>query len=92
MLRSVTYGQLNDLLLGLGFTRGVVDGVVGYKHKATGSFFQLHDLPPDTPARESDYAHIRSGLYWQGLMERDEFEEHFALLFAKTHSARTKQA
>lgn len=92
MLRSVTYGQLNDLLVGLGFSRAVVEGTVGYKHKPSGGFFVLHDRPPDTPAREGDYVHIRSQLDWRGLMTRDEFEEHFALLFAKTHEARTKQA
>jgi hypothetical protein len=91
MLRSVTYGQLNDLLVSLGFRRSVVDGTVGYKHKS-GSFFVLHDRPPDTPARPGDYGHIQVQLDGWGLMSRDEFEEHFALLFADTHRSRTKQA
>lgn len=92
MLRSVTYGQLNDLLVSLGFTRSVVEGTVGYRHKPSGAFFVLHDRPPGTPARAGDYGHIRFQLDQRGLMSRDAFEEHFALLFADTHRARTKQA
>ena len=93
MLRSVTHGQLTALLSKLGFKSRVIDDhSVVYEHKPSDSLFFLPNCPPDTPARPGDYGHIRSGLDWRGLMSRDEFEEHFALLFAETHRARTKQA
>ena len=78
-IRTISYGQLAALLTGLGFERRVLDEHrVGYRHPPTGSFLMLPNSPPDTPARESDYFHVRSLLDWQGLMERKEFDARFA--------------
>ncbi len=75
---NVTYGQLNDLLMGLGFRPRMLDeDRMAYFHKPSGSLFLLHNRPSNTPARESDLNHVRFQLHWRGLMEEDDFDEYF---------------
>jgi len=79
----MTLGQLTTLLADMGFEHKVFDEHrVGYRHKSSGSFFVLPNRPPETRARESDYLHVRSQLDWLGLMEKADFDTHFAQLTA----------
>ena len=76
--KPISYGRLAALLRSLGYKRKVCDErCVIYFSTSLDSLFVFPNVPPKTIARESDVVHIRSQLYWRGLMEKADFDAHF---------------
>ena len=66
------------LLRSLGYRRHVHDErMVVFINKPIDSLFLFPNVPPKTVARDSDVVHVRSQLYWRGLMEKKEFDARF---------------
>jgi len=76
--KPVTYGRLAALLRSFGYKRKVYDErCVIYFNKPLDSLFLFPNVPLKTVARETDVIHVRSQLYWRGLMEKADFDARF---------------
>jgi hypothetical protein len=80
-----TYGQLDGLLLRLGFDRQTFEQPlpgskrkqtgVYYEHHPSGTIIVLHDAPPTTPVRPVDALSAQLHLVQNGLISEAEWEQ-----------------
>lgn len=78
MIRPMTYGELGDLLVELGFALRVLDDHnVVYREIDGDWLFILPNRPPNTPAEEWHVSLVRRQLDMRGLMEKADFDAHF---------------
>jgi hypothetical protein len=76
---QVTYGQLDKLLLQLGFVRQRVESKWRrYEHAASDTVIILADKKPGEPARPSEAASARIHLVAKGLISEEELEQKLA--------------
>jgi hypothetical protein len=84
---QVTYGQLDALLLQLGFVRQRVKSKWRrYEHAASDTVIILADKDPAEPARPSEVASARIHLVAKGLIGEAELEQQLANRVARAKS------
>lgn len=84
----VTYGQLDQLLLDLGFIRQSVPPAWGrYEHAGSGTVIILAAKRPTEPARPSEVASARIHLVAKGLISEGELEQKLGNRFTQASSA-----
>jgi hypothetical protein len=71
----VTYKQLRQLLLDLGFAKSQVlkNNHRSFHHSGSSAVIVLPDNRDDVPARPADIAAVQDHLQWQGHLEPDVF-------------------
>ena len=82
----ITYQQLDDVLLRLGFSRQRVEPKwLRYEHAASNTIITLVEKPPQEPVRVTDAVSAHRHLVEKGLITEEELE---ALLARNTVSAK----
>ena len=75
MSKSITYGQLEDALLTLGYTREEIPG--SHRLFTTGdpaAMVMLPIMPRNRPAHQLHVMGVRSTLHWSGVLDQNDFE------------------
>lgn len=76
---TLTYKQLDDLLLQLGFTcERVAPRWLRYEHSASDLVIVLAEKEPQAPVRVTDAVSARQHLVEKGLISEAEFEAFFS--------------
>lgn len=76
---SFTYGQLQRLLLDLGFEdKSVPDSHAAFRHEDSDTVILLAIHSPDEPASLVDVRSVRRMLIEKGLIDPDEFDHRVA--------------
>jgi hypothetical protein len=74
-MHKITYRDLEEVLLGYGFTKKVDNGHILYIEKVNDAIIALPNLPLDEPVRPHHYVTARKTLDGRGVTEEQDFEK-----------------
>lgn len=75
MSRKVTYQDLEEVLLSLGFTKFTNNGHVRYREPHSGAIVALPVMPPEEPVIPRHYGYARAEVDGMGVIDRQDFEK-----------------
>jgi hypothetical protein len=74
MFQHITYGQLRDLLMGLGFQEMRRADGIALKHARTDTLFLFRPYEETDNVKPAEVFHVRQLLDARGLLESDVFD------------------